>query len=243
MPDPANDPGQPRLQVSDADLAGYVAGTLDSDRRRSVEGFLACNPDLAAGVMTQMHLSRPRSAGRPKRGVVALALAVGVAACVGSGVGWTASERRNFDGWRELDGGDPPAYVEDAAESRQASSLREVMVSQLETPSLDAREIRERLSLTLPTLPANWRVKDVQVFPTDHGPSVNVVVETHDRRRLQLFAVRAASMVAARPEVAVRGRESVAFWERNGAAYVLSGPQSNAELLADASALAAGAKL
>lgn len=59
------------------------------------------------------------------------------------------------------------------------------MVSQLETAQLDVREIRRTLRLTPPALAANWRVKDVQVFPTDDRPSVNVVMETPSRRRLE----------------------------------------------------------
>jgi hypothetical protein len=133
--------------------------------------------------------------------------------------------------------------VEDAAESRQASRLRETMASQLETPQLDAGEIRRTLRVPLPRLPADWRVRDVQVFPTDDGPSVNVVVETAAGRRLELFAVRARATLSGRPQIAMRGGEAVAFWERGAAAYVLAGPQSHAELLADASALARGANL
>jgi hypothetical protein len=243
MPLAANDPPDPRLQVSEADLTGYAEGRLPRDRRRAVEGLLACNPDLAARVMTRMHMAGGSRPQRRRRGLAVAALVLGLVAGLGSGAGLAAAVGQEQDGWRELDGGDPPAYLEDAAESREASRLREGMASQVETPRLDAHEIRRTLRVSLPRLPAGWLVRDVQVFPTDDGPSVNLVVMTPQGRRLELFAVRARASLGGRPELARRGRELVAFWERGEAAYVLAGPQSAQDLLFEASALARGANL
>lgn len=243
MPSAANESQDPRLQVSDVELSRYAEGGLPPDRRRAVEGLLACNPDLAAQVMARMHMGGGSQPPRRRRGLAAAALVLGLVAGLGSGAGLAAAARQDHDGWREMDGGDPPAYLEDAAESREASRLREGMASQVETPRLDAGEIRRTLRVPLPRLPPDWRVLDVQVFPTDDGPSVNVVVVTPRGRRLELFAVRTRTASGSRPEVAVRGRESVAFWERGEAAYVLAGPQSPQDLLSEASALARGANL
>jgi hypothetical protein len=194
--------------------------------------------------MGQMHMAGGRERRRGGRGLVAVAVAVVALVAAGSGfMGWSAAIHRDRDGWRELDGDDPPDYVEDAAESRQAARLREKMTSQIETPGLDASEIRRALNLSLPKMPATWRVRDVQVFPTDDGPSVTLVVDTPSGGRLELFAVRANAWRGARPELARRGHETVAFWERGPAAYVLSGSHSQIELLADASVLARSADL
>jgi hypothetical protein len=243
MPSAANDPPNPRLTVSDADLADYAEGRLAGNRRRAVEGMLACNPDLAAQVMTRMHMAGGSRPPRRRRGMTTAALVLGLVAGLGSGAGLAAISRQDHDGWRELDGGDPPGYLEDAAESREASRLREDMASQVETPRLDAGEIRRTLRVALPRLPDEWLVRDVQVFPTDDGPSVNLVVVTPQGRRLELFAVRAPASGEGRPEIAQRGREVVAFWERGESAYVLAGPQSARDLLLEASALAQGANL
>jgi anti-sigma factor RsiW len=244
MPASANDPAGLRLNVSQVELADYVRGGLPRDRRRVVEGMLACNPDLAAQVMTQLHLQ----GGSPRRirrrwGKLIATMAVGLAACLGLGAGWVAAEQGDLDGWRELSGAAPPEYVEEAAETRQASRLREAMASQVETPRLDAAEIRRTLNLTLPELPAEWRIRDVQVFPSDEGPAVVLVIEAPSRQRLELFVVRASTSATGRPVIAVRGAESVAFWERGQAAYVLSGPHSHAELMLKASNLAVRASL
>jgi anti-sigma factor RsiW len=231
--------------VSEGDLRAYVAGALNPARRREVEGFLACNPDLAARVMTELHLrgapapTEPRQRPRPRLLAVA-----GVVACLGSAVvGWNMAAPRDLNGWRELDGDMPPDYVEDAAESRQATQVREVMVSQIESPNLDAAEVKRTMRLQLPRLPQSWRIVDAQVYPTDDGPSVNLVVEGPDRRRMNLFAVRVATLANVKPELATRGEEAVAFWKIGNSAYVLSGDGSRQELLAEATTLSRSASL
>lgn len=237
----ANDDRPDRLAITEDDLRAYAEDRLDGPRRREVAGYLACNPDLAAEVMTRLHMASP---GPPRRrGRRALRAAVlGLSVVLGAGVGWAAAERHELDGWREADGGTPPDYVEEAAESREAVDLRGRMDSQIETARLDAGEIRSQLAIHIPALPRAWQVRDVQVFPTDTGPSVNLVLEAPDRRRLQLFAVRVTS-ADRRPEIAARGDERVVFWQRDGAAYVLSGPRSRTELLSDAAALGEASNL
>jgi hypothetical protein len=116
------------------------------------------------------------------------------------------------------------------------------MISQAETPTLDAAEIRRALRLRLPHLPGDWRIVDVQVYPTDDGPSVNLVVVTPQGRRLDLFAIRARAGVSA-PEVAIRGKEIVAFWTRDNSAYVLGGDGSRQQLLSAATELSQNSNL
>jgi anti-sigma factor RsiW len=240
----ANDGLTPRLEVSDDELRRYADGRLSSARRAAVEGLLACNPDLAAQVMTQMHMRRRRQPERRPLAMAGAVLAVVVLGCAGSAMaGWAAALTRELDGWREADGDHPPAYVEDAAESRAATRIREAMASQMESPRLDPAEIQRAMDVRLPTLPARWRVVDVQVYPTDHGPSVNLLVEAPDGRRFDLFAVRADTLGNDSPEIAMRGKEVVAFWERHRSAYVLSGEGPRQELLREAAILAEGRTL
>ena len=171
-------------------------------------------------------------------------LCVVVLASLGSGAAvWSAALGRDLDGWRELDGDHPPRYIEEAAESRQTARLRATMASQLETPQLDPQEIHRTLGVPLPRIPAGWKIRDVQVFPSDDGPSVNVVLETQ-RGRMELFAVKTGPRANRRPQLARRGQEEfAAFWERDSAAYVLAGPQPASDLLSDASTLARSANL
>jgi anti-sigma factor RsiW len=234
---PANQEPDANDDLGDATLRLYAQGKLSGPLRRRVEGLLACNPDLAAQVMSQMHMLGP-SGGNGRRALSVRTASVAVLTCIASGLlGWFAAVDRNVGGWREADGESPPGYVLDAADSRQATKVRAEMASQVETPTFDASELRNALKLRLPSFPPDWRILDVQVYPSDVGPSVNLVFETADRQRLELFAVRANTPANDRPEIARRGHEAVAFWERGEIAYVLSGEGSTQKLLGDAAML------
>ncbi len=238
MSKPANDGWEEAVEIGERDLQAYAEGRLGAAARRRIEGFLAANPDLAANVMTRMHTLGQR--GRFGRwGILGAALV----SALSVGLGWKAADHFERGGWRELDGADPPEYVTEAAESREASRMRERMASQIETTELDTGEIRRTLNVDLPRLPPHWRVVDVQVYPSDEGPGVNLVVETGARRRLDLFAVRASTVGNDTPEVVTNGRESAVFWERGKSAYVLSGALAHQELLSAAAVLAGGERL
>lgn len=236
----ANDDTTPRraFAVTDEDLGSYVCGDLDPTRRTEVEGFLACNPDIAARVMTELHrrgpTDSPRRRPQPWRN-----LAAALVVCVTSGaVGWNAAKATVTDTWLgDLMSG-APAYVEEALESRQATLVRAAMISQFETPTLDRAEIQRALKVRAPELPPGWRLIDAQVFPSDDGPGLNILLEAPSGRRLSLFAVQANTWVSAEPVLSRRGRESVAYWEDGVSAFVLIGDGSSAVLLAEARALA-----
>jgi anti-sigma factor RsiW len=237
---PANDDARSsgRLEISDRDLADYVDDRLSAERRVAVEGFLACNPDLAAGVMRARH--RRARGGGPRRAAWSHVAAAGFAACLLSGtVGWHAAAQPPVTAdWREADGDAAPRYVEDALESRRAAQVRAAMLSQADSPNLDAVEVERALKVRAPQLPLGWRLVDVQVYPSDDGPALNLVVLTADRRRLNLFAVKADAEVSAMPVLAQNGRETVAYWERGVSAYVLLPDADDGDLLSDARALA-----
>ncbi|ODT88494.1 hypothetical protein [Phenylobacterium sp. SCN 70-31] len=242
---PANDDARPkgRVNISDQDLEAYVADRLGAGRRLEVEGFLACNPDLAARVMTERHRRGRRQGGfqagllRPSWGRVA---AAGVAACVMSAaVGWHAAAQPPVTAhWREADGDAAPRYVEDALESRLAARVRAVMVSQTDTPVLDAAEVERALKVRIPRLPEGWRVVDAQIYPSDDGPALNVIVTTALGGRLHLFVVKANASVSASPVLARNGRDAVAYWERGASAYVLLADSPGVDLLQEARTLA-----
>lgn len=240
----ANDDAAGLLRlIGEHDLRTYAAGGLPPQRRREIEGYLACNPDLAAQVMGAMHrgvVSPARRRGR-RFGQTAIA-AVAVVACGVSA--WAGSsfddDRTGSPAWRQQNGERAPDYVEDAAASQRASALRAAMASQPETQTLDTEEISRTLHLRLPALPAAWHVTDVQVFPSDDGPGVSLTATAPSGRHFSLFAVRADTPVSERPVTASNGQQNVVLWERHDVAFVLGGDATVAELLDAAKALSRG---
>lgn len=227
----ANDDGVGRV-YSPETLAAYVRGELSPARVAQVEGYLACNPDLAAQVMAGLHRSRRV---RPLRGlnsrrVASMIAGLGLLAA-GMGVGFAAAP-----GEGSIFG--PPEYVEDAVMASRALARRAVMRSQPETPHLDSAEIAAATRVRLPDLPAGWRLRDVQVFPADAGLAVGVLMTDEQGDALNLFAVEAGSRADATPDVVKLAGEHVAYWEIGEAAYALTGEASTpAELIRQAGRL------
>jgi hypothetical protein len=242
---PANEDEPERLTITDAHLAGYLRGDLDEADRRKVEGYLACNPDVAARVMADLHRGAGRPAAkrrRPARALGVLALAA-VGACLLSGWAgsWVSAELSAR--WRESDGDAAPAYVEDAAESQQATMVRLAMASQSEETKLDPSEIRKAMRIELPVLPSNWRVLDVQVYPSDDGPGVSLWLQTPTGQRFSLFAVSADTAAGRTPQIASDGRRKAAFWENGRSAFVLLGDGSVHDLVGSARVLSGNTTL
>ena len=178
--------------VTETDLDAYVDDQLDVARRIEVEAFLSTRPEAAARVMSDLRtrdelrlalagskgLARPattEAARRLERGLArgrifgvlqrAAAVAVFVAA------GWLANEIVGPMSVTEVVASTPPpAYVEEAMRAHRTSIVRASMASQPEVPDYDADEIRAATAIVMPTLPKNWQVRDVQVFPSQFGP-------------------------------------------------------------------------
>jgi anti-sigma factor RsiW len=246
-PDESQDSREPlRLDISSEDLRAYAEGRLDQARRTQVAGFLACNPDLAASVMQEMHL-RERSlaahggisapASSLRRAPVSRLVVAGMACAV---AGWAFATGLDEDG--PLQGLlTAPEYVEDAVMAWHATHLRISMDSQEQTPSLDAAEVRRVTQIRVPALPREWRLLDAQIYPSEAGPGINMLFETTAGGQLNLFAVRSSTAATGEPQIVTRMGAEAAYWEREGAAYVLTGDGSRAQILAHAARLSRSA--
>lgn len=236
----------PIRSASPAELAAYVRGELPAGRRAEVEGFLACNPDLAAQVMQALHQQQRAATARTApvrrtalRTPALRSVAVGLACAL---LGWGVAEAVDDDGpFRDLS--PTPEYVDEAVMSFRTALLRGRMRSQAESPAFDTAELRRELQLRVPVLPAGWRVTDAQVVPSDEGPGLSLLIETAPGHPLNLFVVRANTTASERPQLAERDGERSAYWEEDGAAYVLTGNGPQDELLMRAAELSRNAFL
>lgn len=115
------------------------------------------------------------------------------------------------------------SFLDEAAASRRAGLLRQAMASQVESATLDPREIERSTGITLPTLPAGWRVTDVQLFPTPDSSAIAISLVTPQGEPLSFFADRAETPAEATPLMARRAGETIAYWEHGAMAYALTG--------------------
>ncbi|MBZ9896643.1 MULTISPECIES: anti-sigma factor [unclassified Mesorhizobium] len=228
--------------VTDADLDAYVDDQLDVSRRIEVEAFLSARPEEAARVMSDLRMrdelrvalagsgmARPvttDAARRLERGLArgrifgVLQRAAAVAAFVAAG--WLANGIVGpMSVTRVVASPQPPAYVDEAVRAHRTTLVRESMSSQAEAPNYNAGEIRAATAIVMPSLPKDWKVRDVQVYPSRFGPSVEMAVETKEMGLVSLFAIRPGTFDVIKPTVAPSGDISSAYFQIGEVAYAV----------------------
>ena len=234
--------------ITEDDLHAYVDDQLDATRRIEVEEHLAHNPEAAARVMAdlkdrdtlrlafQTELPRPRGTMLEAARRLELRLAwreVGlrlrrIAAVVALiGFGWFAHGQMGLGITDSEASPKPPAFVEDALHSHNTALVRARMVSQPEVADYNPVEILAETGIELPPLPKDWRVQDVQVFPSRYGHSVELVVDAGDLGRVSLFAAQAPIFNVIAPTLARFDKAKAVYWQTGPLAYALTGTGSD----------------
>ena len=158
--------------------------------------------------------------------------AAGIAALVGAG--WIArGEMGEFPQPAQAS-----SFLDEAAASRRAGLLRQAMASQVESATLNPQEIETATGIVLPDLPRDWRVTDVQLFPTPDSPAIAMSLETPRGERLSFFADRAETPAEGKPLIERRAADVIAYWEAGNMAYALTGQAAPARIMELAGAIA-----
>ncbi|WP_202444763.1 anti-sigma factor family protein [Schauerella aestuarii] len=248
--------------ISDIDLDAYVDDQLDARRRIDVEAYLSQHSREAMRVMADLRIrdalrlsvSERTTADDAQTHALALRLsrALGrrqwlarlrrtAAAAALFGVGWAghvgfSAISFNTDGVAQAS----PAFVDDAVMAHRTSLLRAGMQSQPEVPYLDADEILRLTGIPMPALPEQWRIRDVQVFPSRGGPGVETVVDADAFGAVSVFAARGASPAIAQGLTTSRkDDETIVHWQQGEWAYAVTGALSDTDLMRVAGLLAA----
>ncbi len=231
--------------ITEADLHAYVDDQLTSMRRILVEAYLSQHPKLAARVMADlrgrdelrlaMSESSPviklasydaaRRLERAMRRDIYFAKARRFAAVIALvAFGWFAHiEFVSMGSWNGAAASAMPAYVDEAARAHRTAILRASMHSQTVQPHFDREEIRAATSIVMPSLPQEWEVLDVQIFPSSGGPSVEVSVQAGELGRLSLFAVQLRRFAVMPATVTSSDEMTAAYWQIGDTAYALVG--------------------
>jgi anti-sigma factor RsiW len=237
--------------IIDADLDAYVDGELGVARRIQVESYLSENPAIAAKVMADLSmkgelrlaLAGESAFGRPETRDAARKLERGLSygrilhsvqriAAVGVllAAGWVAHNSFGAFTATEVAASVPaPAYVEDAVRAYRTAALRETIPSQT-VSAYSADEIRAATAIVMPELPKGWKVADVQIFPSDFGPSVEMAIEEADGKRLSLFAVRPGAFEVKPVSHLALEKTEAAYWQIGEVAYALIADNSGTNL-------------
>ncbi|MDE1994100.1 MAG: anti-sigma factor [Rhizobiaceae bacterium] len=242
--------------IMDSDLDAYVDGELSVARRVEVESYLSEHPDIAAKVMADMSMrgelrmalagdgtmakaETREAARRLERGLVydrvlhsfqrVAAVAVLIAA------GWVAHTSFGaFTATEVSASARAPAFVDDALRAYRTTEVRLQMASQSPDPIYNPEEIRASTAIVMPELPKTWHIKDVQIYPSEFGPSVELTVEREGAAEgsghLALFAVRPGKFGVLKVSHLKRGDTQAAYWQIGEVAYALIGTDKTTEL-------------
>ncbi|WP_262272708.1 anti-sigma factor family protein [Microvirga yunnanensis] len=234
--------------ITETDLLAYVDEQLDAARRIEVEEHLARDPEAAARIMADLKdrdalrllhgppLPRPRESmlaagARLERALawreVGLKLRRIAAVAALIGIGWFAHGQVGLGITDSEASPKPPAFVEDAVHSHATSLLRARMTSQRQTTDFNAAEIRAETGIELPAFPSDWVVRDVQVFPSRHGHSVEIAIDAGSLGRLSLFAAQVPAFDVISPTSARIENAQAVYWQRGPLAYALTGTASD----------------
>jgi anti-sigma factor RsiW len=226
--------------ITDTDLGAYIDNQLDAAGRLRVEKYLAKNPESAAQVMADLGIrstlklamhredeqlgpdtreaARRLSSGLSDRQMWNSVRKVAVVALLVS-AGWLA---HTSVGPSEVNASvHPPAFVEQAIRAHQTTLVRAGMLSQPEARSYDRDEIRAATAITMPALPDDWKVADVQVFPSEFGPSIEAAVITGEGTQVSLFASRPGGFAVEPVKNFNLANAEAAWWQIGEVAYAV----------------------
>jgi len=232
--------------IHEHDLNAFIDGELDAEARRRVQVHLGRHPEMAARVMADMAIAQSLAAASPPapstsaetrrlalrlQGALAAsparrAAAVAAVLALTFALGWALGGSRLLPA-PALQA--TPSFVDEALMSHRTALLRARMDSQPEVTAYDPAEIRSATRIVLPPVPRDWRVTDVQVFPSDEGPSVGVAFTT-PAGPVSLFAFHVGKADWIAPTIAQRGRSAVSYWQSGDLAFALIGPSDEAQL-------------
>jgi anti-sigma factor RsiW len=229
--------------VREFELEAYMDDELCLERRLAVEDHLSREPAAAARLMADLRVrtalrlihqprDRPppamidaadrlqrRLQGAPRRRWLPQVGRLSAAAAVFAAFALFAVPQREVVA-------SPPAYVSEALMAYSTGLLRESMASFVESPDYDAGEVLRQTRIRVPRLPPGWRVTDVQLFPSDQGPALQLMIRTASGHGASIFAVRAISAAPLQPVAIRRGSRSVAYWRANDISYAMIGAEA-----------------
>ena len=154
---------------------------------------------------------------------------------VAAGMGWMAhgalAERAGIK-----PGG--PGFVDEAVTSHRTTLIRAAMKSQPEVRQFDPVEIYTATRIRVPRLPPSLTLADVQIYPSDWGPIVQIAAVTARGEPVSLVAMRIDTPAEGKPILETYRGDRVAYWEENGQAYGVVGAIPAKRLLSIAAELA-----
>ena len=197
----------------DAQIEGFNQTFATAPTSASARAAAAIADYLSLNVAPR---AQPSPRPMPSRSRV-LGWAAGI--LVAMTVGWIAHDALGLLSNRA----EAAVFVDEAVASHQTTLIRAGMRSQPEVRDFDPVEIRKATGINMPRLPTGWRVTDVQVYPAEGSPIVQVAALTERGEAISFVAMRINTPAGRTPILTSRKGDQVAYWEEGGEAYGIVG--------------------
>lgn len=120
-------------------------------------------------------------------------------------------------------------FVDEALQSHKVAQER-IRLRRSPPARFDVAGLALAARVTIPTLPPGWRVSEVQLFPSESGPSLQLTIKRRGSASISLFAARDSDAAPVKPDVVTRDGNSIAYWQEGEQAYALIGKGPPAEI-------------
>lgn len=112
------------------------------------------------------------------------------------------------------------SFIQEALQSHHVAEMR-AQLRRSPATVYNAGEVGSSARIALPILPRGWHITEVQLFPSDSGPSMQMTITNGISRPISLFAVRDDHVAPVQPAVLTRAGKTVAYWQEGDLAYAL----------------------
>ncbi len=231
----------------EADIGAYVDGELTPDQRLAVEAEAAADADLmnrlradhALNAALRAELSPVRYSDDTLRSALALERRLKTRRWLPAAARIAAATACVALGWCLHVAIGPVFATSDVADARFADSAREALKMATlagagtgtgETIGRKIVRLEAVTDVDLPTLPANWRVKDAQVQSFNGRPSVVVTADSPLLGEVTLVAAPMEKESAVPPTPAEDETVPTVYWQNGGTAYALMGAATASRL-------------
>lgn len=232
----------PSDRISEEEINRFLDGELTQPQRSDLQARLALEPELAADVFAQaqrmeaLRVAQPQRLFPPRVSVdkakqlesafrrlrIFSALKLQTAAALLILAGWSANSLTLplRQGGQTTD----ENFILAARDALRVAQLNAGPERGSEPKQDKIERLVGAMNISMPALPATWRVKDVQVQPWNGRQSLVVTADTPSVGQITLVAVAMSGEDAVPPTPATDGRVPTIYWQSGGTAYALMGP-------------------
>ena len=120
-------------------------------------------------------------------------------------------------------------FVEEALQSHWIAQTR-IRLRRSPAAEYDVGGLASEARIMIPHLPPGWRVSEVQLFPSESGPALQLLIRKNGAEPISLFAARHRNAAPVKPDVVTRDGNSIAYWQEGEQAYAIIGTRPPAEI-------------